>query len=162
MTDQEFTTLWNRSRSPAEVADATGQTKRGACVKASRLRKRGFELKIMPTYCVTPLATRLWSRVEKTASCWNWTGFCGLKGYGYISTKRNSKPLQVHRVAYELTNGEIPIGKMVLHTCDNPRCVNPDHLTVGTAADNTHDMMRKHRGHWQANAPRHNWSRRAT
>lgn len=160
MTDQEFAELWNRSRSTLDVADATGQSKQGAIVKACRLRRRGLRLKKMPTVCIRPLTTRFWEHVEKTDACWNWTGCVDVKGYGSISTSRGSRPLQAHRVSYQIANGPIPDGMMVLHRCDNPRCVNPSHLFLGTAADNTHDMMSKERGHWQRKAPRHNWRRR--
>lgn len=152
MTNEEFATLWNESPSTISVAVVSGQTKHGAAVRASRLRRMGFVLKFMPTPTIS-INERFWSKVEKSGACWIWTGFVDPKGYGAISTQRGHRPLQTHRLSWEMANGKIPDGAMVLHRCDNPRCVNPDHLFLGTAADNTHDMMNKDRGHWQENAP---------
>jgi hypothetical protein len=65
------------------------------------------------------------------------------KGYGQIH--RHGMTAYAHHVAYELLVGSIPEGLQVLHHCDNPSCVNPEHLFLGTARDNTHDMMAKGR-----------------
>ena len=92
-----------------------------------------------------PLEERFWSNVLKTDSCWLWTAGLDNHGYGYSMTP-NKQSGKAHRVAWELTNGEIPAGLGVLHRRDNPRCVNPDHLFLGTQADNMHDMWRKGRG----------------
>jgi hypothetical protein len=93
-----------------------------------------------------PLTERFWTHVDKTGVCWVWTAVCSKRGYGQI---RVSKPkrthLLTHRVSYELHFGPIPDGLWVLHNCDNPSCVRPDHLFLGTAKDNTQDMLRKGR-----------------
>lgn len=88
-----------------------------------------------------------WNRVAmaKEDECWLWTG--GLNrpgGYGRIGTHRGGQKL-AHRVAYELTHGAIPDGMSVMHSCDQPRCCNPAHLSLGTHADNMRDMARKGR-----------------
>jgi hypothetical protein len=91
------------------------------------------------------LAQRFWSKVDPAPSscCWEWTANTDPDGYGRF--KLNTKQLGAHRVAYTLTKGEIPDGLMVRHTCDNPACCNPDHLILGTHADNMTDMAERNR-----------------
>lgn len=87
-----------------------------------------------------------WDRVDHTDAngCWTWTGPRNGNGYGTFG------PGRAHRVAWELVNGPIPDGLCVLHRCDNPPCVRPDHLWVGTRSENTQDMLQKGRhGAWR-------------
>jgi len=86
---------------------------------------------------------RFWSKVDKSGDCWEWTAYVDKAGYGNF--KRNNRNGYVHRVSWELTNGEIPKGLCVLHHCDNRKCVNPDHLFLGTQYDNMQDMIEKGR-----------------
>lgn len=83
-----------------------------------------------------------WSRVAKADGCWVWAGGRGSSGYGRFKFQR--KWYGAHRVSYELNCGPIPPGLFVCHHCDNPPCVRPDHLFVGTAADNNLDRVKKH------------------
>lgn len=84
-----------------------------------------------------------WSRVNKTDYCWEWTGTKNLAGYGSFSIK--GETIGSHRISYFIRNGEIPKGLCILHKCDNPSCVNPDHLFMGTRKDNMDDKVRKGR-----------------
>lgn len=97
---------------------------------------------------VIPLADRFWRHVKKTNTCWLWTGNKDRNGYGRILDKPHSqggKPRLAHRVAWELTNGPIPDGLNLCHHCDVPTCVRPDHMFVGTQADNMADCSAKRR-----------------
>ncbi len=80
------------------------------------------------------------------AGCWEWLGYRDQKGYGKVN--RDGKMQGVHRISWHLFRGEIPAGMFICHHCDNPPCVNPDHLFVGTNQDNLNDMMAKG-GKWR-------------
>lgn len=91
-------------------------------------------------------ADRFWAKVAKSDGCWEWTAALR-NGYGVISAGGHSGPaLYAHRASWVLHFGPIPSGMHVLHHCDNPRCVRPGHLFLGTQRDNLVDMREKGRG----------------
>lgn len=85
-----------------------------------------------------------WDRVDKSGDCWLWTR-ARSHGYGKVWSPDERRVVSAHRVAWELTNGAIPDGLCVLHRCDNPPCVRPDHLFLGTIKDNNDDKLNKGR-----------------
>lgn len=92
---------------------------------------------------------RFWTKVTKNESCWIWTAYRRPSGYGEIQRGvRGFGAILAHRASFILNVGPIPDGLEVLHDCpggDNPACVNPDHLWLGTQADNCMDMIEKGR-----------------
>ena len=95
---------------------------------------------------------RFWSKVAvgKPADCWEWQAYtCKKTGYG-VFRKTRQKLMKAHRMAYEITHGEIPEGEgwhgtVIRHTCDNRKCCNPAHLAPGTQYDNIQDRNRRGR-----------------
>ena len=81
--------------------------------------------------------------VKDVTDCWEWQG--GKQNIGYGMIRDDNKMRTTHRVSYEEHKGPIPKGLCVMHSCDNPICCNPDHLSLGTHKQNTQDMMSKGR-----------------
>lgn len=119
------------------------------------------------TYCSRACAAktkhpedRFWNFVDKSSSpngCWEWTGRTMGSGYGSFTTN-SPKHVAAHRYSWELRNGPIPEGMCILHSCDNRRCVNPDHLRLGTPIDNIKDAVDRNRfptgdNHWTRRTP---------
>lgn len=115
----------------------------------------GIGKEVMPSgiYAREPLEQRFWRNVLKTDSCWEWQGQCdsvrpaSTKGmrlrYGRFQIK--GKRFKAHRISWQMHFGPVPSGLNVLHKCDNPPCINPDHLFLGTTRDNSRDMSAKGR-----------------
>lgn len=107
-----------------------------------------------------PAQQRFWEKVQKSDACWEWTAaLMGSIGYGNFWLE--GRPVLAHRFSYELAYGRIPDGMQVLHKCDNPKCVRPEHLFLGTQADNMRDKVKKSR-QWrprgeQANGSKLTW-----
>jgi hypothetical protein len=101
---------------------------------------------------------RFWRKIENTdpAKCWNWLAGVSKYGYGKLRVKVDGqwKIMASHRLSYMIHRGDIPEGVNVLHSCDNPPCVNPEHLFLGTQLDNVKDMHEKGRDNNQRKGPR--------
>jgi hypothetical protein len=100
-------------------------------------------LPIFRSQLMSSLRDRFNSKIKVTPSCWVWTASIGSTGYGQISA--SGGPKKAHRVSYEMHIGPIPDGLCVLHKCDNPVCVNPAHLFLGTRTENAKDKVSKGR-----------------
>lgn len=93
----------------------------------------------------TDFVKRFEAKIDKSGSCWLWTASVAGKGYGQMKLPKQRKQEYSHRLAYLIYKGPIPEGVYVCHTCDTPRCCNPDHLFLGTSSDNHQDMKSKNR-----------------
>lgn len=121
---------------------------RGHCKKCYARARRSSALSVDPMWAHGTPEQRFWRRVQKTDGCWLWTGGVHNGGYGFMrgAGGKNAQNVSAHRFSYELHKGKIPSRLVVMHSCDNRVCVNPDHLSVGTHKDNTRDMIEKGRG----------------
>lgn len=90
-----------------------------------------------------PIEKRFWKYVEKTSTCWLWSGGTA-RGYGVIGTRKGDT-LVASRVSWEIHKGPIPAGMLICHRCDVRRCVRPSHLFLGTQKENMEDMWNKQR-----------------
>ena len=86
--------------------------------------------------------------IDEETGCWEWQGFKNIDGYGIFGV--HWKRYRAHRIMFEHTHGSIPAGLILRHTCDNPSCVNPEHLIPGTKADNSRDMIERGRDYHPA------------
>lgn len=117
--------------------------KRLVCNSCNNRKQKGESYPI-PPQTIPSLEERFFSRLKKEINgCWHWTG--GKNGAGYGAIQDKLKYIQAHRLSWELHQGEIPDGMFVCHKCDNPSCVNPLHLFLGSHSDNMKDKALKGR-----------------
>lgn len=114
------------------------------CYKCTRLYQREWARK-KRNYKKPTSEQVFWTRIIKTENCWVWQGDKNYQGYGRISVGGHHTRMFAHRFSYQLHYGTIPLGLCVLHHCDNPPCVKPDHLFLGTQIDNNLDAYKKGR-----------------
>ena len=110
----------------------------GLCDTHHRILKKSGAV-----FAPTSVEDRFWAKVQKSDECWIWTANRNRRGYGKFCLNKRQEP--AHRVVYMLTYGDIPPGAWVLHHCDNPSCVRPDHLYLGTHQDNMRDRQERNR-----------------
>jgi hypothetical protein len=104
-----------------------------------------------------PWPVRFWSHVDKTGDCWIWTGAKDPAGYGRFTPGNGMSGTRfAHRMSWVLATGQDPGLQHVLHRCDNPPCVRPDHLFLGDDKTNHADMATKKRAAW---GERHHWAK---
>lgn len=117
---------------------------RGLCTRHYQLWLRTG--KVYKTQEEKTTEEKFWEKVDKGSGkkeCWNWNS--GLTKAGYGQFHCDGRNTRAHRYSYELHHGPVPKGKFICHTCDNERCVNPDHLFLGIPKDNSDDMVQKDR-----------------
>lgn len=115
----------------------------------------------------TATIERFLTKVEKTSECWLWTASQTGVGYGQIWVNEAGwRRMDAHRFAYQHYKGNIPKGQVVMHSCDNKLCVNPDHLSLGTQKDNLRDMYAKGRNRsketYKQQSGENHWTRRVS
>jgi hypothetical protein len=171
----ELTALYQGGKSPQALSDHFGTTRRrilgqlkrlgifeesrtykgdrhwhsGVTLSAEHVQKILTSRRINGSHTgpdAVPVQERFWKYVERGEGCWSWMGSTNGIGYGMIYDSERKRKLLAHRVSWEIHNGSIPDRRVILHRCDNPSCVNPAHLSLGTQAENMQDKVMKGRG----------------
>ena len=138
-------------RNGHELSEENTRLYRGwrICTVCAYERKRQFYLRNRKPKAVVSKEDSFWARVDKTpgqgpnGDCWHWTA--GKSAGGYGSFHHANKMEIASRASFAIANGEIPAGLIVRHACDNPPCVNPAHLLLGTHQDNSDDKLSRGR-----------------
>lgn len=133
----------------APCAESRHKAKGAEAMRA--LRARGYRPAPTERLWTDERVSRFWGRVRKGEGCWEWQALRSGQGYGMFPIA--NRHYGAHRASWEITNGPIPDGMVVRHDCDNPPCVRPDHLRIGTHQDNVMDAVERRRhqrgdDHW--------------
>lgn len=120
-----------------------GRWAKGLCSAHYRQQRKGYPLHVLG-YNSASETERFFQKVIKSDGCWTWGGAMFTHGYGRALWQGKVGAV-AHRVSWMIHNGPIPDGMLVCHSCDNPPCVRPDHLFLGTHRDNMKDMLSKGR-----------------
>lgn len=121
-----------------EYVRRVGRVKKYECEHCKKLCYKKYKRAFCSDEC------RFLAYVQLSDDCWTWIGAKNRRGYGKLSFRKN-KTMPAHRASYILFKGDIPSGMLVCHSCDNPPCVKPAHLWLGTISDNVCDMIKKNR-----------------
>lgn len=135
-----------RKRENPEKYYASGNVRQKKCPICGRTHSK-------KSYSVCSLRCLIISRIEKKDSCWMWKGSKNEHGYGTLAINR--KTFFAHRISFQEFVSEIPKNRCLLHKCDTPLCVNPDHLRIGTRSENAKEMYEKKRNRCQRGEQRY-------
>lgn len=123
-------------------------------LKVGRANHCSRNCSLLARHSIKAVTGRFWNKVAKSEGCWEWTASRSAWGYGKFGLGGRGKGwVFTHRFSYEIANGFIPQGFDVLHKCDNPPCVRPDHLFLGKDAENHADMVSKGRSNFGERHP---------
>jgi len=124
---------------PAPIAQENNRNRGRRKGRAFRFRQ-GHGRRVQPRRA---LEERFWEKVDKSGNCWVWMAGKNKAGYGVIY--KDGQMRLAHRISWMFENGEIPKGFLIRHKCDNPSCIRPTHLVIGTHSDNMRDMAIRNR-----------------